>query len=264
MSEKLSEKSDMSMPIIRLERHIVASDNSDMPISLKSLVATRLAELERSPAAAAEKGGLTRTFIYDLLDGPDDRKVGAGNLQKLAKAIDMTPEKIVELTGAVTKAARSAVESEINVVSALRLPPTQSMSKDVPVMGTAMGSVFQNVEGFAFIDGPVDYARRPEALVGVKGVYAIYVVNDSMYPMHCAGELRFVSSHKPPAIGGSVIVQTRSHDEDPGQAYIKVLRKRTSEKIILEQFNPPATIEIPLRFVLSVHHVYTMNELFGA
>lgn len=228
-----------------------------MSMSLKKLVETRLADLNRTPAEATEKGQLGRTYIYDLLNSGAERTVTSRTLPKLAAALDMTPE---ELARALGEGMLPPPEVE---VAAVQSQPFTTMRKDVPVMGTAMGSVFQNVEGFEFRDGPVDYARRPPALANIKGVYAIYIVNDSMWPMHPAGELRFVNPHRPPVVGGSVIVQTKSNFHDPGQAYIKLLKKRTPTKIILEQFNPAATIEIPMEFVQSIHHVYTMNELFG-
>ncbi|MEW6256912.1 MAG: hypothetical protein AB1592_13235 [Pseudomonadota bacterium] len=228
-----------------------------MSMSLKKLVEQRLADLNRTPAEATEKGQLGRTYIYDLLNSSDERTVTSRTLPKLATALDMTPE---ELTRALGEGRLPPAEVEM---ADIEPQPANAMRRDVPVMGTAMGSVFQNVEGFEFRDGPIDYARRPPALANMKGVYAIYIVNDSMWPMHPAGELRFVNPHRPPVVGGSVIVQTKSTFHDPGMAYIKLLKKRTPTKIVLEQFNPQAIIEIPMEFVQSVHHVYTMNELFG-
>lgn len=250
----------------RLVSQAPMSDNSDMSMSLKSLVSNRLEQLGRSPAEATERGGLSRTFIYDILKGPDDRNIRGQHLSKLARGLDMEAHELIRAlnTGEMPPVGNgSASAQEISVAPGLTAPHPLDMRRDVPIMGTAMGSVFENVEGFVFEGGPIDYARRPSALAHIKDLYAIYVANDSMYPMHQAGDLRFVNPRKPPVIGGSVIVQTRKHDDDPGQAYIKVLRKRTPVKIVLEQFNPPATIEIPVQYVVSVHHVYTMNELFG-
>lgn len=232
-----------------------------MAMPLKTLVRQRLDELGRSVPEATEKGGLSRTFIYDLLDGPEDRNVRGSHFAKLAVALDMTPAQLAE---AISGSASAPVpNNEVELAPTISAPQPLQMAKDVPIMGTAMGSVFENVEGFAFEGGPIDYARRPPALATIKGLYAIYVVNDSMWPMHQAGEIRFVNPHRPPQLGGTVIVQTRKHEEDPGQAYIKILRRRTATKIVLEQLNPAATIEIPMEYVRSIHHVYTMNELFG-
>lgn len=270
----------MSENVVGLFRHvnpvvsdIPISDNSDMSMPLKTLVSRRLAELGRSIPEATEKGKLSRTYIYDLLDGPEDRHIRGRLLEKLARALDLTPAELVAqsigiepASGAATEPAKTlpADKSSSEIALSTLAPPVPSLlPKDVPIYGTAMGSVFDRQEGFLFEGGAIDYARRPPALASIKDLYAIYVVNDSMWPMHPAGEIRFVNPHRPAQIGSSVIVQTRAHENDPGQAYIKLLRKRTTDKLVLEQFNPQMIIEIPTRFVVSVHHVYTMNEMFG-
>ena len=139
------------------------------------------------------------------------------------------------------------------------------MPLDIEVRGTALGSVVANgVEGFQFEGGaPVDYVRRPPALQHVRDAYAIFVSGDSMDPLHGPGELRFVNPTRPPAPGDSVIVVTRHWAEDPGQAYIKIYRRRKGEALVLEQINPHLRIEIPLRYVVSVHRVLSTAELFG-
>lgn len=131
--------------------------------------------------------------------------------------------------------------------------------------GSAAGSLIEDrFEGFHVFTGqPVDYVRRPPALAGVRDAYAIYVTGDSMDPMHPQGALRLVHPHRPPVPGDSVVVMTRHWDTDPGQGYIKVLRRRQGDRLLLEQINPSARIEIPLKYVVSVHKVLDMNDLFG-
>lgn len=144
-------------------------------------------------------------------------------------------------------------------------PALREMPKNVPVMGTAMGSLFNDkFEGIEVFTDPIEYVRRPPSLMTVPDAYAIYVVGDSMYPMHSPGDLRFVHPHKQPRPGSTVIVQTRHWEHDPGQAYIKIFRRRTATSIVLEQFNPPVTIEIPVKYVVSMHYVPDLAELFGA
>ncbi len=147
----------------------------------------------------------------------------------------------------------------------LHAPPRETMPRNVPVLGTAAGSIVaERIEGFRMFNGdPIDWARRPPALDGVPGAYGIFVVGDSMAPMFAHGDLQFVHPHRPAKQGDVVVVQTRLHDTDPGQAYIKILARRTSERVILRQFNPQAEIEIPMRYVVSIHKVLSMNELFG-
>ncbi len=131
-------------------------------------------------------------------------------------------------------------------------------------MGTVHGSIVSSgVEG-TIIEGAIDYVRRPPALEHAKDIYAIYVSGDSMTPAHNPGDLRFVHPHKACRPGDTVIVKTRAHAGDPEQSYIKRLTKRMPGKILLEQLNPPANLEIPTDFIVHMHRVLTTNELFGA
>lgn len=144
-------------------------------------------------------------------------------------------------------------------VSASEKPPEAGT---IPVLGTAAGSVIDMIEGMN-IEGPVDFVERPHALRRAKDLYAIYVTGDSMAPMHRHGELRFVHPHRVARAGDTVVVHTRNHDRDPGQHYIKVLERRTSQTLYCRQLNPDGVLEIPTKFVRSVHRVLTMNEIFG-
>jgi len=142
-------------------------------------------------------------------------------------------------------------------------PQFSTFPRDVPVLGTAAGSIIRKVEGFALEHEVVDYVRRPPAIANRRDVYALYISGISMEPMHAHGDLRFIDPRQRPQIGDSVIVVTRTHDSDPGQAYIKILAKRTPSAVVLKQLNPEAIIEIPEKFILQMHRVMTMNDLFG-
>lgn len=68
---------------------------------------------------------------------------------------------------------------------------------------------------------------------------------------------------RPPQPGDTVVVVTRTWDNDPGQAYIKIYRRRAAGHYHLEQINPPATFKVPEQYVVSIHKVPTLNELYG-
>ena len=147
------------------------------------------------------------------------------------------------------------------------LPPPMRSNTAVPVLGTALGSVLhtngeRGFEGFTIDMIPVQYARLPEGLAGQRDIYAIFVEGDSMDPMHPPGQIRFVQPHRPPAPGDTVVLQTRHWEYDPGQAYIKIFRRRSGGKVILEQINPRATLEVPAEFIIAIHRVATDNDLF--
>lgn len=239
----------------------VNSRTMPMP-ALKSLIEARLKELGISSQAAALRVSDNRDLVRNVLRQGDDANPRADTLALVARALELPVEQLVQAAAPLTTSAK-APRHEF-VVAPHALPPVSSMPKDVPVWGTAMGSLVDGVEGVHMFSGePVDYVRRPPALMNARDAYAFYVSGDSMDPVHPHGALRFAQPYKPVNPGDTVVVLTRNWDDDPGQGYIKILRRRTGEFLILEQLNPRATIQIPVRHVVSVHKVPDLNDLFG-
>jgi phage repressor protein C with HTH and peptisase S24 domain len=247
----------------------IACKRTQMPKTLVDRIQQRLAETGKTAHAASIEAGGSPSLIPNILNGRSDNP-RLDTLRKIALALDTSVEWLTgqENNGTAkgSDAARRLLHNISEVVHAdAGLPKLSQMAKDVPVRGTAMGAILgESFEGIRLFDGePIDMVRRPPALDHVDDAYAVFVSGDSMDPMHRPGELRFVHPNRPAAPGDTVVVVTRHWDGDPGQAYIKILRHRTADMILLEQINPAATIRIPLRFVVSVHRVLTMNELFG-
>lgn len=240
---------------------------------LKKLVEVRLKLLGKTPTKAATDVGLGRTFINDILVGRK-QSIRPDAIERLATTLQLAPEEIALAQRGVWLKRWGETVNTVDldgIVPAEYLPKypepnvvdRQSIA-DVPLIGLAMGSVIQNkITGLKMSDAPIDYVRRPPALANSKGIYAILVAGDSMSPMHPPGELRFVNPHRPVESGDTVIVRTRLWEGDPGQAYIKVLQRQTPDRVVLEQLNPAATIEIPRSVVESIHRVLTTRELFG-
>lgn len=224
----------------------------------------RLAATGLTERGAALAAGLQVDTIRDLRR-EKKQSLSARSLAKLAAVLGTTADWLTGtqaaplLSGSEPPPSRDPEFS----LAGVPLPARSSMSQDVPVLGTAAGSVIKSVVGFQFEGGQIDMVRRPPALAGARDLYAIYVEGDSMDPVHPAGSLRFVHPHRPPLIGDTVVVMTKHHDGDPGQGYIKVLMKRTGTTLYLQQYNPAAVLEVPVQFVVSVHKVLTINDMFG-
>lgn len=111
-------------------------------------------------------------------------------------------------------------------------------------------------------DFTVRMFARPPALRGVRDLYAIQFVGDSMEPRYESGEVAIVNPHRPVSKGSYVLVQI-TNGEDP--AVTSVLAKRfvgqNAREIVLEQFNPPLTFVVPKRQVARVHHIMPQTEL---
>lgn len=224
-------------------------------------ILARLEELHLNPRSASLKVSTNPDLFRNVIRQGDEANPTSETIEKMAEALQVGPEWFVMPDAAAGRPG--ALPTEVKHAN-VRVPPNHELPMDIEVLGTAAGSLIEGqFEGFQLQGESIDRVRRPPGLANVPSAYAIYVTGDSMWPMHSPGDLRFVHPARPAAPGDTVIVQTRHWEGDPGQGYIKILRRRKGDVLVLEQLNPPATIEIPVRYVVSVHRVPTMNELFG-
>lgn len=228
----------------------------------------RLKALDLSPSGASEKAGLSRETLPKLLKN-ETALPGARTLSRLAAVLGTSEQWL--LTGQGPEGLESSADQSkgsltrsINEVRSADVPaPSRNgMPSDVPVMGTAAGSLLSGA--FQLQGGVIDYVRRPPALSGARDIYALYIEGSSMEPRYFPGELVYVNPHKPPRIGDTVIVQELNGDGGPVSASIGVLFKRVNGTVILRKYNPPdAEITITQTRIAAIHRVLTPNELFG-
>lgn len=199
--------------------------------------------------AVSAAAGLGETFVRDMIKR--GREPSAENFRKVMDAIS-------RLTGRIPlDPVREVVPAEVDHV------PRSLLVRDVAVLGAAAGSEMGR-GSFHFSMDAIDQVARPPGLVGVKGVYAAFVENDSMYPMYSEGDLVFASNFRPPRPGDVVIIQYPGEVEGDNVAgFIKILKRRTAEWIECEQFNPKGDVKFRNHPRLLLHRVYTNNELYG-
>lgn len=238
-------------------------------VDLRDLTAARLAELNRSPTEAARLGSLEKNFLLDILTGKK-LSVHSRNLAKLAKALDLEPGEIAAaLSASATQEAgqvpRTSRRSEA-VRARVPVPDFQALPRDLPVYGTAHGSVVPKLgESFALDPARVvRQVRRPTALFGVRDAYAIYVAGESMAPLYRPGDLLVVDPNKPPRPGDTVVLQVRPGEGLPTQAFVKIYIGRTPENVLGEQLHPKAMAQFKASTVIAVHRVLTLAELLEA
>ncbi|NQU60400.1 MAG: helix-turn-helix transcriptional regulator [Rhodospirillales bacterium] len=207
------------------------------------------------------------------------RRVGEKpqTIQKLEAGIVRRPRYIIELAKALSVSVDWLTGSEnftkIENIDAdqakavespqppVILPALDEMPRDVPVLGTAKGGLSGS---FLLNEGdPIDWVRRPPGIMKARNVYSLYVEGTSMAPRFAEGELVYAHPGRKVKVGDYVIVQQAQGDHKPNVAFIKKLKRRTASKIVLEQSNPKATIEMPVKTVESIHLILTMNDLFG-
>lgn len=245
---------------------------------LKRLVETRLKVLGKTAFSAAAEVSLGRTFIHDIII-ERKRSVRPDAIEQMATALQLAPEEIaLAQRGVWLDRWEKAAEQPSGDTRALAPLPADLarssqlidqaaqilLAKDIPLVGLAMGSVIQsNIASLRLDSEPIDYVWRPPALAKSRDIYAVLIAGESMAPMHPPGELRYVNPHRPVESGDTVIVKTRNWEGDAPQTLIKILRRRMPDRIVLEQLQPSAAVEIPLEVVESIHRVLTTKELFG-
>ncbi len=221
--------------------------------NLKEIVAKRIKELGLEPIPAAKSVGLERGFIRDIIVGRK-KSVSSNKITLLAKALQLDPTALSQ--GESVALSPNATNANIS------LPTNSSMPVDIPVKGTAAGSM-DGKGAFQLSDDVIDYVARAPGIAKARDIYALYVVGESMEPRFNAGDLIFVNPHKPVRVNDVVVIQEPNSQNGHPASFIKIFKRRTEKGIVTEQLNPKATITFTNEANPIMHKVLTINELFG-
>lgn len=219
----------------------------------------RLELLGKTATGASLEISQNKDLLRDIINGRT-RNPRTDTMQKVSLVLECTVEWLMYGDGEPTPPLLEGRPKPNARLTDIDLPARGTLVRDIEVRGTIAGSMGG---AFQFEGGVVDYVARPPGLITAKGIYALYVEGNSMFPAHPEGELRFISAFKPPRIGDTVAVTARYMPDGPVESFIKTYVKKTPTKLIVEQLNPKNTIEFDLNYVVSVHKVLTVNELFG-
>ncbi len=152
--------------------------------------------------------------------------------------------------------------SEAEFIPGIEPPSPASMTKDLPVVGTAAGSAGDGA--VQFDGGVIEYIRRPPALVSVKDAYAIYVVGTSMEPRLQEGSLQVVHPNRRPRPGDDVVLQVQRAADQDLQVYVKQLDRITENAIICRHYcNAGDELVFDRKTVIAMHKILTNEDLFG-
>ena len=217
---------------------------SDNPLLAKIdelRVAVKGRQLSRG--AVGERAGLSRETLRQLgLRGPE-ASLATPSIVSIANVLGVAPSTLLSV------APKSGAEIDA---------PTARKGDMIPVLGKAAGAVV----GALALGDAIDRVERPPALQHVIGAYAVYISGDSMRPMHCPGDLRFINPHKPYRTGDSVIVQTSGPNGDIF-GWIKIYEHQNAEWLICRQLNPEGEYKFKATNVVDIHRVMTTGELFN-
>lgn len=206
----------------------------------------------------ADALGVNRVSVTQWENG--SAKPSIERLAELAKLFGVSTDALLTGTPLNTVIPTANIKNDV-IPANVGLPPREYMPQDVPVMGTAACNADHG--SFKLDASIIDYVRRPPGLLTTKDVYALYVEGDSMEPRFTAGDLVFVHPRKPVRIGDSVVVQIAKSENEPIEAMIAVLSKRTSHEVFLQKYNPNKIIHFDNANIVAIHKILEMTELFG-
>lgn len=145
-------------------------------------------------------------------------------------------------------------------------------TKPIPLLGSAFGGDWERFAGVELtelhLSEVLDYIARPPSLRNEPEAYSVEIIGESMSPRFEPGERAFVAPRSPVHSGHDVVVQITDPDADGDEArrvklvLIKKLVKRTATHLVLHQYNPEQTFEVPIKCVatdadgrLAIHRV---------
>lgn len=210
-------------------------------------VRRRLAELGLSYRAASLEAGLSPEAVGKMLKADAGLPRG-GSLAGLARALQTTEQWLLSGDGE----------------EAMQLSPSHEGVRDlhyddgdVDIKAVAAGSY----EGaFQISESSIGRAPLPRGLKRFGDVYAIIVINDSMYPEHKPGELRFVTPDMRPKLGDSVVVEFERDPDRGPEAMIGHL-EANGPTVRISKLNPPGNVEVAANQLRRLHRIATQNEV---
>ena len=128
-------------------------------MNLNKLIAKAIIESKIPITRIAEKSGISRQHIYKICKG--EKNISSLNLEKLCKAINISPS--------------SLYEGQINQTSEYRIPVLGVIPAGIPIEA---------------IEDILDYEEiSPEMLNGGKEYFALKIKGDSMSPNYLDGDV---------------------------------------------------------------------------
>ncbi|NSZ47963.1 XRE family transcriptional regulator [Agrobacterium vitis] len=256
-------KQESQQTNVRIPIFSRAGDKTGMENPVQARIKTRLKELGLTPNQASVTAGLDRNYLRVMFDRPDavPRKK---TLHQLAGVLECS-EAWLRTGKADDATPNSETPQDIKppaiISSSISPAPAATTTKDVPVLGSAAGSLVNG--SFALRDEVVDYVARPPAMSSAKGLYALFVEGESMQPQFYPGDIIFINPDRPIRPGDTVIVRSKG-DEGREVVSLGILKDRRGGHTVIGKHNyGKPTVSIPSTHIIAVHKVLSINEMFG-
>ena len=139
--------------------------------------------------------------------------------------------------------------------------PASASKPPVPLIGSAVGHEGDDWVIRRDVEEPIP---RPSGIPAERAVFALKVVGDSMDPAYREGATIYMEQFGSVRAGDIVLIVVKHgpHDEERS-GFVKKLVRRTSRKLICEQFNPRKSIEFDVGDVEALYRVIPWEELVG-
>jgi len=215
--------------------------------SVRDLVRRRLDASGLTMSEASKRIGKNHAYLQQFLERGIPRILPEDVREKLALLLTIPQGDL--------KLGRDSGRQNVKYMVP-SLPP--GINQKLPVLGMAEGGP----DGSYQWNGQViEYIDTPPYLAGAVDAYAVYVTGTSMEPRYEPGATLYIHPGKPVTTGCFVLVQLRPRaDGEAPRALLKRLAKKTGTKLVLEQFSPPCTREVPLADVISIHRIVGSSE----
>ncbi|WP_424813547.1 S24 family peptidase [Roseococcus sp. YIM B11640] len=214
-------------------------------------------------------GGMAGPTVTRLETG--ERRLKYDQAQALARALEVSVEALIDPNIAVALQARPVAseppaKSNARLAGEVNVPTIGSMSRDLPIYGTAAGSEGEGAFFLNFGD-VVDRAYRPPSLQGNAKAYGLYVEGQSMVPAFDHGAFVVADPTKKVRPGDNVVVIVLQGDKEHAEpmAFVKEFVKLTTTQLHLRQHNPSKVLVFPVSRIVpgSMHRLLTLAELMG-
>lgn len=215
--------------------------------------------ISRAHARMKERG-LINADIARMIDAPPqtisrvlsgDFKRKPGMLPDIARALGCSLEWLIgEAEESLSGASKDEPVAKLGLLIGAQEEQMRFGEADVPVYGAAQAG-----DGSLIIamDEPVEFLRRPQPLMGVRGAFSVYADGDSMEPIFHAGDYLLFHPGKPPHHGDDVLVTLKDGVHPEVAGIIKRFIKRLPDKLILHQFNPDQELTFDLKIVDKIY-----------
>lgn len=144
-------------------------------------------------------------------------------------------------------------------ISAKRRGRPRAVNDNIPVYGLAAGSI---QGAHRMMNDPIDEVTCPSGLRDVVGAYALVTRGESMIPRYFPGDRLYVNPNQRVKAGDHVIIQTRLHDNSGTETWVKRFDGENDKEIRVWQYNPAAEMKFNRKYVIHIHRVLPVNELF--